>query len=79
MKGEAMLREDFTPSFRLELAAKDARLAVEAGAEVGAEIPALEAIAAQMAAVAAAHPDEDVAALILGAAGDPAADGPGAD
>jgi hypothetical protein len=36
---------------------------------VGAEIPALEAIAEQMAAVAAAHPDEDLAALFRGAAG----------
>jgi 3-hydroxyisobutyrate dehydrogenase len=69
LKGEAMLKGDYTPSFRLELAAKDARLAVEAGRETGAEIPALEAIAAQMAAVAAAHPDEDLAALFRGAAG----------
>jgi 3-hydroxyisobutyrate dehydrogenase len=70
MKGEAMLKEDFTPSFRLELAAKDARLAVEAGQAAGAEIPALETIAAQMAAVAAVHPDDDLAALFLGIADD---------
>jgi 3-hydroxyisobutyrate dehydrogenase len=66
MKGEAMLRRDFSPSFRLALAAKDAGLAVAAGKEAGAEIPAIEAIAAQMAAVAAAHPDEDLAVLFLG-------------
>jgi 3-hydroxyisobutyrate dehydrogenase len=69
LKGEAMLRGDYAPSFRLELAAKDAVLAVAAGRGVGAEIPALEAIADQMAAVAAAHPDEDLAALFRGTAG----------
>ena len=66
LKGDAMLKGDYTPSFRLALAAKDARLAVEAGAEVGAEIPMLEAIAAQAAAVAAQYPDEDLAALFRG-------------
>jgi len=67
MKGEAMLRRDFSPSFKLRLATKDARLAADAGAAAGAEIPVIEAIAAQMEAVAAKHPDEDVAALFLGA------------
>jgi 3-hydroxyisobutyrate dehydrogenase len=69
MKGEAMLAEDWTPSFRLALAAKDARLAVAAGEEAGAEIPAIEAIAAQLTAVAEAHPDEDLAVAFLGQAG----------
>lgn len=69
MKGEAMLKGDYTPSFRLALATKDARLAVEAGTEADAEIPALEAIAAQMAAVAEVHPDEDLAILFRGTAG----------
>ena len=49
-----MLDDDYTPSFRLALAAKDARLAVAAGQEAGAEIPVIEAIAAQMEAVAEA-------------------------
>jgi 3-hydroxyisobutyrate dehydrogenase len=66
MKGEAMLRGDFSASFKLWLATKDARLAADAGAAAGAEIPVIEAIAAQMEAVAAKHPDEDVAALFLG-------------
>jgi len=66
MKGEAMVKGDYTPSFRLALAAKDARLAVAAGKEAGAEIPAIEAIAAQLTAVAEAHPDEDVAVAFLG-------------
>jgi 3-hydroxyisobutyrate dehydrogenase len=70
MKGEAMVKGDYTPSFKLSLATKDARLAADAGAAAGAEIPVIEAIAAQMEAVAAKHPDEDVAALFLGARGD---------
>ncbi|MBN9624365.1 MAG: NAD(P)-dependent oxidoreductase, partial [Actinobacteria bacterium] len=37
MKGEMMLKGDYTPSFRLALGAKDAALAVAAGAEAGAE------------------------------------------
>jgi 3-hydroxyisobutyrate dehydrogenase len=66
MKGNAMVAGDYTPSFRLALAAKDARLAVAAGQEAGAEIPAIEAIAAQLTAVAEAHPDEDLAVAFLG-------------
>jgi 3-hydroxyisobutyrate dehydrogenase len=66
MKGEAMIKGDYTPSFKLWLATKDARLAADAGTAAGAEIPVIEAIAAQMEAVAAKHPDEDVAALFLG-------------
>lgn len=66
MKGEMMLKGDYTPSFRLALAAKDARLAVAAGKEAGAEIPVIEAIAAQMTAVAAEHPDDDLAVLFRG-------------
>jgi 3-hydroxyisobutyrate dehydrogenase len=66
IKAEAMIAGDYTPSFRLALAAKDARLAVEAGAGAGAEIPMIEAIARQMQAVAERHGDEDLAALYLG-------------
>jgi len=69
MKGEAMVKGDYTPSFKLWLATKDARLAADAGTAAGAEIPVIEAIAAQMEAVAAKHPDEDVAALFLGTEG----------
>jgi 3-hydroxyisobutyrate dehydrogenase len=69
IKGEAMLKGDYTPSFRLALAAKDARLAVAAGEEAGAEIPVIEAIAAQMTAVAAEYPDDDLAVLFRGTSG----------
>lgn len=66
MKENAMIAGDYTPSFRLPLAAKDARLAVAAGKEAGAEIPAIEVIAAQLTAIGEAHPDEDVAVAFLG-------------
>jgi 3-hydroxyisobutyrate dehydrogenase len=69
MKAEMMLKDSYPPSFRLALAAKDARLAVAAGEEVGAEIPATRAIAAQMTAVAAEHPDDDLAVLFRGTSG----------
>jgi 3-hydroxyisobutyrate dehydrogenase len=69
MKAEMMLKGEYPPSFRLALAAKDARLAVAAGEEAGAEIPVIEAIAAQMTAVAAEHPDEDLAVLFRGTSG----------
>jgi 3-hydroxyisobutyrate dehydrogenase-like beta-hydroxyacid dehydrogenase len=65
-----MLKGDYTPSFRLALATKDARLAADAGRAAGAEIPVLEAIAAQMEAVAAKHPDDDLAVLYRGAEDD---------
>jgi 3-hydroxyisobutyrate dehydrogenase len=68
MKGEMMAAGEYDPSFRLALATKDARLAVEAGDAAGAEIPVTRAIAAQMEAVAALHPDEDIAALFRGTA-----------
>jgi 3-hydroxyisobutyrate dehydrogenase len=66
MKAEMMLKSEYPPSFRLALAAKDARLAVAAGREADAEIPVIEAIAAQMTAVAELHPDDDLAALFRG-------------
>jgi 3-hydroxyisobutyrate dehydrogenase len=66
VKGEAMLRGDFTPSFRLALAAKDARLAVDAGQAAGAQIPLIEALAERFTAVARVHPDEDLAAVFRG-------------
>ncbi len=69
MKAEMMLKDEYPASFRLALAAKDARLAVAAGAEVDAEIPMIEAIAEQMTAVAAEHPDEDLSVLFRGTGG----------
>jgi 3-hydroxyisobutyrate dehydrogenase len=65
MKGQAMLDRDFTPSFALGLAAKDARLARDAAERAGLELPALAAIAAHMTAAAEEHGDEDLAAVYL--------------
>jgi 3-hydroxyisobutyrate dehydrogenase len=65
MKGEAMLKRDFTPSFSLALAAKDAGLALEAAEAHGLELPMLAAIEERMALAAREHGDEDLAAVYL--------------
>lgn len=65
MKAKAMLERDFTPSFRLSLAAKDAGLALDAAEEAGVELPMLAAIRERMAEVAVEHGDEDLAAVYL--------------
>jgi 3-hydroxyisobutyrate dehydrogenase len=63
LKAKLMIDEDFPPSFALALAAKDARLVVEAAARTGADVPMARAIAARMAeATEAGHGDEDMAA-----------------
>lgn len=63
MKAKAMIEGDFTPSFQLKLAAKDADLAVQAAEGAGLRLPMLEAIAAEMAVAAVEHGDEDLAAV----------------
>jgi 3-hydroxyisobutyrate dehydrogenase len=63
MKGRAMLARDFTPSFRLALAAKDAELAASAARASDLELPMLEAISRRFAAAAREHGDEDLAAV----------------
>jgi 3-hydroxyisobutyrate dehydrogenase len=68
MKGGMMIERSFDPSFRLALAAKDARLATAAAEDVGLDLPLLEAIANRMAAAADEHGDEDLAATFLLAA-----------
>lgn len=65
LKSKAMLEEDFTPSFRLSLAAKDAGLALAAAEQAGLELPALEAIRERMDEAAREHGDEDLAAVYL--------------
>jgi 3-hydroxyisobutyrate dehydrogenase len=64
-KGAAMIRRDFEPSFRLELAAKDAGLAEEAAAAAGLDLPLIRAIRARMAEGARRHPDDDMSATFL--------------
>jgi 3-hydroxyisobutyrate dehydrogenase len=63
MKAKLMLEREFPPSFALTLAAKDARLVVEAAERHGADLPAARAVAERMTAAAqAGHGDEDMAA-----------------
>src|SRR5215217_2841400 len=65
MKGTMMIERAYEPSFSLALAAKDARLALEAAEAQGLELPALQAIRAQLEkAVEQGHGDADMAAAV---------------
>jgi 3-hydroxyisobutyrate dehydrogenase len=63
MKGKLMMERDYgEPSFKLSLAAKDARLALEA---TGLELPLVEAVRSQMEkAVADGYGEDDMAATV---------------
>lgn len=65
MKGKAMTERDFTPAFRLTLAAKDAALVREAAEEHGVDLPVIGAIAARPADGAKEHGDMDFSATYL--------------
>jgi 3-hydroxyisobutyrate dehydrogenase len=65
IKGGMMLERDFPASFKLELAAKDARLASKAAAEAQLDLPLVEAIADRLTAASDEHGDEDMAATYL--------------
>lgn len=62
LKGKAMLAGDFTPSFALSGAAKDAGLIREAAAEAGVATDLLAAL--QRLFSSAGNPDDDMAAVI---------------
>jgi 3-hydroxyisobutyrate dehydrogenase len=64
-KGKAMIERDFEPSFRLALAAKDARLAAEAAGQAGLDLPLLITIRDRLERGADSHGDEDLAATFL--------------
>jgi 3-hydroxyisobutyrate dehydrogenase len=65
LKGPMMIDGEFPPAFPLELAAKDAGLALEAAEAAGLRLGALTAVAEQMRrATEAGHGDEDMAATI---------------
>jgi 3-hydroxyisobutyrate dehydrogenase len=64
-KAEAMTSRDFTPSFRLKLAAKDAGLVTDAAWQHGLSLPVLEAIARRLSQAAAGHGDHDISATYL--------------
>jgi 3-hydroxyisobutyrate dehydrogenase len=61
-KGKMIIERDFPPSFKLSLAAKDARLMVEAAEAHGLDLPLLRTIRDRMAEGAEEHGEEDMAA-----------------
>ena len=65
MKGKAIAERNFEPSFALKLAAKDARLAVEAAQRRALDLPVLEAISERMQQGVPEHGDQDVIATYL--------------
>jgi 3-hydroxyisobutyrate dehydrogenase len=68
LKGRAMLERDFEPTFALELASKDARLAVESAERAGLDLPALKAISARMQEAVPEHGKEDLSVTFLSSA-----------
>jgi 3-hydroxyisobutyrate dehydrogenase len=70
LKGEAMIDRKLEPSFRLELAAKDASLVLEAAARAGVEARVGRAVRdAFERGVELGHGDEDMAAVYFAALG----------
>ena len=65
LKGKMMIERSFEPSFKLGLAAKDARLVQEAMERHDLELPMLETIREQLAEAAEEHGDLDMAAAFL--------------
>jgi 3-hydroxyisobutyrate dehydrogenase len=65
IKGKAMAERDFTPAFRLALAAKDAALVREAAERHGLDLPVMDAIARRLAEGAKEHGDMDFCASYL--------------
>jgi 3-hydroxyisobutyrate dehydrogenase len=65
MKGKAMIDRDFEPMFRLDLAAKDARLVADAAERSNLDLPVLRTIAQRMTHGAKEHGDKDMAATYL--------------
>lgn len=65
LKGKAIMERDFTPSFSLKLAAKDAGLVEEAAERHGLELPVIAAIRRRMEEGIPEHGDEDMSATYL--------------
>lgn len=65
IKGKAITERDFTPAFRLALAAKDADLVRHAAAGHGLDLPLIDAIARRFAEAAKEHGDKDFSATYL--------------
>ncbi len=68
LKGRMMIERSFEPAFKLELAAKDARLVLEAMERHDLELPMLTAIRAQLEEAAEAHGEKDMSATYLASA-----------
>ncbi len=64
-KARAIAERDFTPSFRLSLAAKDAGLVRDAAWQRGLDLPLLELIADRLGEATSEHGDKDVSATYL--------------
>ena len=62
IKGKAILEQQFEPMFRLQLAAKDADLVVQAARRHDLDLPLFATIKERMEEGAAEHGDEDMAA-----------------
>lgn len=65
IKGQAIAKRDFSPSFRLSLAAKDAGLVTDTAGQHGLDLPMLELIARRLGQAVGEHGDEDVSATYL--------------
>jgi len=65
LRASAMLAREFPPDFRLSLAAKDSRLAVEGARRADLTLPVVEALSRQLSAATPVHGDEDVAAVYM--------------
>jgi 3-hydroxyisobutyrate dehydrogenase len=65
MKGEAIAKREFDPSFSLRLAAKDAGLVQESAGRRDLDLPALDAIRRRLAEGVPEHGDEDMSATFL--------------
>jgi 3-hydroxyisobutyrate dehydrogenase len=65
MKGRMMIERSFEPAFKLELAAKDARLVLEAAQRHDLDLPMLDAIRSQLEEAAEKHGEKDMSAIFL--------------
>jgi 3-hydroxyisobutyrate dehydrogenase len=68
LKGKMMIERSFDPSFKLELAAKDARLVLDAIGRHDLELPMLETIKERLEEAARDHGEKDMAAAYLASA-----------
>jgi 3-hydroxyisobutyrate dehydrogenase len=68
MKGKMMIERSFDAAFKLDLAAKDAGLVLEAAQRHDLDLPMLEAISSQLAEAAEEHGEKDMAATYLASA-----------